>query len=113
MAGGKGRAPNEWKQALPPPEHMILRPYGLLASDGLVLGAETCKKSQSQEKLEVLLPSFVRHGHVCPSGSEDHVAKRGEHLAGFKQQLRAKKSAVGTCPPHWGVPLLWVNPRLL
>lgn len=60
----RGRAPEEHKQA---PGHMIWRCFGQLASAGLVLEAEGCRKAKSQEKLALPPPLFVRQDQHRPT----------------------------------------------
>lgn len=120
-AGGKGRALNERKQALPPPEHVILRPFGQLASEGLVLGAESCRESQSQEKLALPPPSFVRRGRHVPAQLQRPGA-RGRGAPGWAWTasesrtvglLGTARGAAGTRLLCWGVLLSRVTPMLL
>lgn len=121
MAGGKGRAPDERKQALPPPEHMILRPFGRLASDDLVLGAGSCRKSQSQEKMVLPLPLFVRQGQPVPvqlrrPGAQGRGAPGWAETAAESRAVGLQGTAQGAVGIHllcWGVLLSWVTLRLL
>lgn len=113
MAGGKGRAPNAQKQALPPPKHMTLRPFGQLSSDGLMVAAESCRESQSQEKLALPPLLSVRHGqHVPTQLRRPRTQGRGApHSCG--QSAGDSTRSHGDTSSLLGVLLFWVTLRLL